>query len=47
MDALKEDAATVRKAMVQINELGTGSSLAVNQASATSHMLTLAVPTHI
>ena len=47
VDALKEDAATVRKAMVQINELGTGSSLAVNQASATSHMLTLAVPTHI
>jgi len=29
--ALKEDAATVRKAMVQINELGTASPLAVNQ----------------
>ena len=47
VDALKEDAATVRKAMVQINELGTGSSLALNQASATRHMLPLALPRHI
>lgn len=29
--ALKEDAATVRKAMVQINELGTATPLALNQ----------------
>ncbi len=31
VEALKEDAATVRKAMVQINELGTGSALSLNQ----------------
>merc|ERR1719443_586279 len=32
VEALKEDAATVRKAMVQINELGTASPLALNQS---------------
>ena len=32
VEALKEDAATVRKAMVQIGELGTASSLALNQS---------------
>ena len=32
--ALKEDAATVRKAMVQINELGTAAPLALNQVTA-------------
>ena len=31
VDALKEDAATVRKAMVQINELAGGDALALNQ----------------
>lgn len=34
VEALKEDAATVRKAMVQIAELGTGTPLAVNQVRA-------------
>jgi len=34
VSALKEDAATVRKAMVQINELtATGGALAINQAT--------------
>ena len=32
VEALKEDAATVRKAMVQINELGTSTPLALNQS---------------
>jgi hypothetical protein len=32
VEALKEDAATVRKAMVQINELGTATPLALNQS---------------
>ena len=31
VEALKEDAATVRKAMVQINELAGGDALALNQ----------------
>merc|ERR1712232_823870 len=33
VEGLKEDAATVRKAMVQINELGTGTPLALNQTT--------------
>ena len=32
VEALKEDASTVRKAMVQINELGTATPLALNQS---------------
>ena len=32
VEALKEDAATVRKAMVQIGELGTATPLALNQS---------------
>merc|ERR1712050_626006 len=33
VESLKEDAATVRKAMVQINELGTSTPLALNQTT--------------
>ena len=32
VDALKEDAATIRKAMVQLGEVGTGTTLALNQS---------------